>query len=100
MVNNEAIEAAIEDLESQEKPNYAATARSFNVDQNTLARRFKGQSVSISEAHSRSQKLLSNAQEAVLIEHIKELADLGIPPSPQIIRNLVVETVKHPVSER
>ena len=42
MVNNEAIEAAIKDLKSQKKPNYAATAKSFNVNQNTFVQHFKG----------------------------------------------------------
>ena len=99
MVNNEAMEAAIHDLKSQDHPNYAATARKFNININTLARRFKSKSISLAEDHSRNQKLLTNAQEFIFIEHIKELADLSILPNPQIIKNLVVEAVKHLVNE-
>ena len=94
MVKNEAIETAIEDLKSQKKSNYVITARSFNVDQNMLAQHFKNQSISISEAYFRNQKLFSNTQTIVFVEHIKELTNLNIPPNFQIIKNLVVEIIK------
>ena len=34
--------AALESLEPGEKPNYAAVAREFDVDRNTLSRRHRG----------------------------------------------------------
>ena len=39
MAHNARIEAALADLESQEVPNYAATARKHGVDRITLSRR-------------------------------------------------------------
>ena len=99
MVNNEAMEAVIHDLKSQDHPNYAVIARKFNISAITLAWCFKSESISLAEDYSRNQKLFTNAQESIFIEHIKKFADLSIPPSLQIIRNLVVEVVKHLVGE-
>ena len=53
IVNEAAIEAAIADLESQKAPNYAATAKKFDIDRKTLIRRYKGETVSNSKAYSR-----------------------------------------------
>ena len=63
-------------------------------------RRFKGDSVSYNEARSRSNKLLTNAQELVLIEHIRKLSDRGLHPTPRILENLVIELVRKPVGGR
>ncbi len=100
MVNEADIQAAISDLKSQEAPNFAATAKKFNLDRTTLMRRFKGKTVSNIEARSRHQKLLTNAQEVVLIGHIRKLSDRGLHPTPKILENLVVEIVGHPVGGR
>jgi hypothetical protein len=94
MVNEAAIKKAIDDLYSQEAPNYVATAKKYEIDRRTLMRRHKGLSRSIQEAHSESQTLLTPTQEAVLIEHINTLSSRGLPPTPQFVRNLVFEAVK------
>ena len=97
MVNEEAIKEAISDLRSQEKPNYAQTALKYKIDRTTLARRFKGETTSNHEAHSIHHKLLIDAQEEVLLKHISDLSDRGMPPTPQILENLVVEIVRRPI---
>ena len=99
MVNEAAIQEAIIDLKSQKAPNFAATAKKHSVPRLTLTRRFKGETVSSAEAHSRHHKLLTNAQESVLIEHIRKLSDRGIHPTPQILENLVVEFVRKHVGK-
>ena len=99
MVNNETMETVIHNLKLQDHPNYAATAKKFNINATTLTQRFKSKNVSLMEDHSRNQKLLTNAQESILIEHIKEFADLSILLNPQIIKNLVVEAVKYLVNK-
>jgi hypothetical protein len=43
---NDRIELAITDLESQAQPNFSSTARTYDVNRITLARRFKGESIS------------------------------------------------------
>ena len=100
MAHNDAIKQAITDLESQNPPQYAATAKKYNVDHTTLMRRFKGEITSYSEARSKTHKLLTNAQELVLIDYIRKLSDRGIHPTPQILENLVVEVVQGPVGRR
>ena len=70
MVNEEAIEQAINDLRSQELPNFTAASEKYNVHRTTLTRRFKGEALSYTEARSRSHKLLTNAEESVLLEYI------------------------------
>ena len=99
MPKNSSIKEAIDDLKSQEQPNLTATAEKYKIDRTTLSRRFKGETVSYDEACSRTHKLLTNAQESVLIEHCRKLSDRGMHPTPQILRNLVVEIVKGPVGE-
>ena len=99
MVNNEAMEAAIHDLKSQNHPNYAVTARKFNINTTTLARHFKNKNVSLAENHSKNQKFFTNTQESIFIEHIKKLANLSIFLNLQIIKNLVMEAMKHPIDE-
>jgi hypothetical protein len=100
MVNEAAICAAISDLNSQEAPNFGSTAKKHNIDRTTLMRRFKHQTVSIQEANSQSLKLLTDAQEEVLIKHILKLSARGFYLTPQMLRNLAEEIVKQPVSER
>ena len=100
MVNEAAIQEAIIDLKSQKVTNYADTAKRFGIAPKTLERRFKGQNVSTAEFHSQTQQLLTNAQEEVLVEWIWELLDCSLPPTLQILENLVVEIVKQPVGSR
>lgn len=100
MVNEASIRAAIADLESQLKPNYAATATKYEIDRDTLRRRFKGETVSNAEAHARYQLLLSTTEEKVLVERINTLSARGMPVTPKIVENLVKELVKGPVGER
>ena len=91
------MEEAIEDLKSQEIPNFKATAKKYNINRTTLSRRFKGETVSYEEARSRSHKLLTNAQEEVLIDYIRKLSDRGLHPTPKILKNIVEEIVRKPV---
>ena len=43
MDHNARIEAAIADLESQERINFSATAKKWNVERTTLAKRYRGE---------------------------------------------------------
>ncbi|KAF2184645.1 hypothetical protein K469DRAFT_781248 [Zopfia rhizophila CBS 207.26] len=80
MVNESDNQKAIDDLDSQEAPNYSSTARIFSIDRKTLQRRHQAMSRSIQQAHSESLQLLTDAQEAALIQHINDLSDRGLPP--------------------
>ena len=95
MGSEEAIQKAIADLEAQEVPNYRATARKYGIYHTTLLRRFKHLTVSRKTAVSLySKRHLTDAQEEVLLRQINILADRGMPPTPQILRNIVEESIK------
>ena len=88
---NDRIKLAITDLESQAQPNFSSTARTYDVNRITLARRFKGESVSKQDAISYISKALTNAEEDVLVRYINDLNARGLPPTPQIVKNLAEE---------
>ena len=69
--HNERIDKAIEDLNSSDKLNYAATARKWGIERTTLAKRHKGQTGIHNAATSGYRKKLSNAQELELLKHIR-----------------------------
>jgi hypothetical protein len=94
MVNETDIRKALDDLESQNVPNYSSTASKFKIDRKTLQRRHKGISKPRELAYSESHMLLTIEQEKVLLEHVNVLSDRGLPPTPQFLRNLVFEIVK------
>jgi len=81
----EPIEAAIEDLSSQEPPNIAATARKWKVDRTTLSRRWRGVTGSKAEANENLQ-LLNHQQEETLVNEINWLSERGTPPTPDMVR--------------
>jgi hypothetical protein len=62
-------------------------------------RRHKRQTVSNREATSIHKQLLTDAQENVLLEHISKLTARGLPPTPQMLRNIVNKAVGHEVGE-
>ena len=86
MLNIEAIEQAISDLNSQEVPNIRAAAKKYNVVHSTLLRRFNKQTVSRSEGQSSSNMLLTNAQELALTKYLNKLSARGLYPTPQNAR--------------
>ena len=99
MVNEAAISAAIADLKTQATPNYDATAKKFNIDRNTLRRRFQGKTAPRTMAQVESQGLLDIAQEKMLVERINTLSARGLPLTPKMVENLVQELIKGHVGE-
>ena len=75
------IQAAITDLKSQGRVNYAATAKKWRVERTTLARRFKGESGTKQDATSYILRQLTGTQEEALIRYINKLSDRGLPPT-------------------
>ena len=93
MDNNARMEAAIADLDSQEKPNYSATAREYSVPRKTLSDRHKGKTMSRKAATSEFRQRLTIEQEEVLISQINRLTDRSIPPTSRIVKNLAEEII-------
>ena len=88
MDHNKRILEAIADLDSQEVPNYWATAKKYDLVCTTLWRRHTSQTVSRSEATTEFRQALNEAQEKVLLGHIGGLVTRGTPPIPGIVRNI------------
>ena len=57
-------------------------------------------SLTTTEARSRSNKLLTNTQESVLIEYIRKISNQGLHATPKILENIVVELLRKPVGGR
>ena len=85
--HNSRIEEAIAELNSSDNINYSATAKKYNLDRITLARRHKGQTASRETAASTYKKKLSDAQEQELLKHICMFNERGFPPISRLIRN-------------
>jgi Tc5 transposase DNA-binding domain len=96
---NSRIESALADLESQDSVNYAATARKWQIERTTLARRHKGQSTSRAAANSKYRQRLTNVQEETLLKHIESLTERYMPPTSQIVQNLAEEIAGSPVGK-
>ena len=88
------IQAAIDDLKSQDRTNVAATARKWGVARETLSKRFRGKTGPNQEATSYSRKQLTDTQEETLIAYVNKLNDRGFPPMPQILKN-ITESIAH-----
>jgi Tc5 transposase DNA-binding domain len=89
----------MDQLDSQRDLNYTAAARDHNIYRTTLARRYKGKTVSRAEANSRKRQRLNDVQEDTLLRYIDTLTDRHIPPTSQIVRNLAEEILKWPVGK-
>jgi Tc5 transposase DNA-binding domain len=94
MDHNTRIQAAINDLKSQSRTNFAVTARRWNVKRTTLAKRFRGETGTIQDAVSYGRKQLTDTQEEALIAYVNKLNDRGFPPTPQILKN-IAESIAH-----
>ena len=100
MATNEAIELAIADLDLQETPNFTATAKKYNISRSTLSRRYKGIQLSRDESASLYRKLLTTAQEEVILKDLNNLLERGMPLTLSILLNLVQEVVKQAISKK
>jgi hypothetical protein len=86
----DAIEAALQDLKLQDKPNISATARRHNVQRSTLSRRHNRVTTSVKIKHQ-NQEFLTQRQQQDLIKYINELTEKGIPPTTTMVRNFAQE---------
>src|SRR6201991_200525 len=94
MDHNARIQAAIDDLKSQRRTNFSATAKRWGIERTTLAKRFRGQTSTIEDANSYVRQQLTQTQEEALIEYVNKLNDRGFPPTPQILKN-IAESIAH-----
>ena len=55
---------------------------------------YKGKTTLYYKSRSIHQKLLTDAQEEVLLKHILDLTDRGMPLTPQILKNLIIKIIQ------
>jgi Tc5 transposase DNA-binding domain len=84
-------EATLNDLESQAIINYAATAKRWDIERTTLARRHQRKTTSRANADSKHRQSLTKVQEDTLLEYIDYLTTRSMPPTSQIVQNLAEE---------
>ncbi len=92
--HNARIQLAITDLEWQKHINYTATAKNNDIEHTTLTRRYRGETGIKRDTISNSRKTLTNLQEKTLVKRINISSAREIPPTPQIVKNLVEELAK------
>jgi hypothetical protein len=97
MPDSDAIAKAISDLKSGKAATIQAAADLHGLDRSTLSRRYNGKTIDRVESNILHHQLLSPTQEDGLIDYINKLNDRGLPPTPQMLENFVVEIVGHPI---
>ena len=97
MVNEEKLQAAIQELRKTGSGKYTEIAQKYGIYPSTLYRRFTGKTVSVHEFQSTTSKLLSDQQEESLISYINDLTKRSMPPTPQMVKNFVQELVGHEI---
>lgn len=90
MATTDRIKEALAALALQEPPKYKRTAKEYRVCRTVLSRRHRRLYSSIQEARE-FQRLLSTTQQTILINHINELSEAGIPPTPSMVRVFAFE---------
>ena len=80
------MEAALKDLNLQDKKNISKVANLHGVDRSTLSRRFNGVTNPAKVKHQK-QQLLTPQQEKDLVRYINQLTEIGIPPTVAMVRN-------------
>ena len=97
MAYNGNFELALASVKAQKVKKYKATALQYGVERIRPRLYAQGKRTSRAEAASIHTKLLSTAQEEVLLGHLDALTLKGMPPTKEMLENLVTEVVGHPV---
>jgi hypothetical protein len=80
------IDDALEDLKSQEHPNYSYTAKKYGIERTKLSRRHRGIIGSKEEA-TEEKRLLNKQQQKNLVQYVNTLSERGLPPTNAMVRN-------------
>ncbi|KAF8852747.1 hypothetical protein BDZ45DRAFT_97124 [Acephala macrosclerotiorum] len=92
-VDDAAIEAALTECDVELASNYSAIAKKHSLKRTTLMRRHLSKTVSRREAIYFYYSLLSRAQKEALIKQINKLTVRSLPPTIQIVTNLVEKII-------
>ena len=81
MAHEQAMKAALAELEASSKPNYTEIAAKHKLGRHALSRRHQGKTTSRADYFSNHRQCLTNVQEEILIDQINHLTDRGMPPT-------------------
>ena len=95
----ERMQLAIHAADAELTPNYSAIAKKFDLEHTTLAKRYKGQTTSKTEANSLYRNLLNHVQEEQLVKQINKLTLRQMPPTVQIVWNMAEEIIGKKVNK-
>ena len=87
------IDEALNAADAQKNPVYAHIAEKHSVDRSTLSRRHRSITTDRATAHE-TQSHLTKQQSETLINYIDKLINRGIPSTPAIVRNFIVEILQ------
>jgi hypothetical protein len=99
MVKEKDMKTALQEVVNTKKPNLTDIVNRNNVNRTTLSKRFRLKTRSRAENVSYNKKLLTDTQEALLLNIINYLSNKGLHPTPIIIKNLIEEAIKKLISK-
>ena len=85
------IEKALAELREQDLPNFTEVSRKYDFHRTTLSRRYYGQTTSRDDPTNIYNRCLAKHEEDALVGLINRLTKKRLPPTPQIVKNLVEE---------
>ena len=95
----QAMKAALAELESSSKPNYTEVAAKYKLRRYALSRRHQGKTTSRADYFSNHRQCLTNVQEEILIDQINRLTNWGMPPTSQMVKNFAEEIIGRSVGK-
>jgi hypothetical protein len=97
--SNEDLERALLEVANTKALVYATIARKHNINHSTLSRRVRGVQVFRTVSIQITSRLLSNAQEEVILQQMEYLSNKCIYLAPRIIYNSIQAIVGHLISK-
>jgi hypothetical protein len=99
MAHEQAMKAALAEVEASSKPNYTEIAGKYKLGRHAVSRRHQGKTTSRTKYVSNHQQCLTDIQEQILIDQINHLTDRGMPPTSQMVKNFAEEIIQHAVGK-
>jgi hypothetical protein len=93
------MQKALGELRESDVVNISAVAKSHNLVPSMLNRRFRGVTRSYHDFIEQESRLLTDAQEAQILDEIERWSKKGIHFTPKVLRNVIEELVGEPIGE-
>ncbi len=93
MAHEQAMKAALAELEASSKPNYTEIAEKYKLGCHALSQCHQGKTTSRVDYFSNQRQCLTNIQEEILIDQISCLTNQGMPLTSQMVKNFAEEII-------